>query len=38
MPWVGAMDMKEALAVEWDRLVVSVLWQDWGLQAALGLG
>lgn len=34
VPPVGAVAMKEALDVEWDRLVVSVLWQDWGLQAA----
>lgn len=31
---MGAVAMKEALDVEWDRLVVSIFWQDWGLQAA----
>lgn len=28
---------QEALAVEWDKLVVPILLQDWGLKAAQGL-
>lgn len=34
VPW----SMQEALAVEWDRLVVSILQQEWDLKAAWELG
>lgn len=30
VPW----GMQEAMAAEWDTLVVSILRQDWGLKAA----